>query len=46
VKVTVAQRLGNEFVLSDDDRSTRFWAQVGWSFQAAGATPRCERACG
>lgn len=32
VKLTLARRLGNEPVLSDDDRSTRFWAQVGWYF--------------
>jgi hemolysin activation/secretion protein len=32
VKLTAAQQLGNEPALSDDDKSTRFWAQVGWYF--------------
>lgn len=32
VKLTAAHRFGNEPTLSDDDRSTRFWVQAGWSF--------------
>ena len=32
VKFTAAHRFGNEPALSDSDRSTRFWAQVGWHF--------------
>jgi hemolysin activation/secretion protein len=32
VKLSVAHRLGDEPALSDDDESTRVWAQVGWSF--------------
>jgi hemolysin activation/secretion protein len=32
VKLTLARRLGNEPVLSDQDELTRVWAQAAWSF--------------
>ena len=31
-KLTAAHRFGSEAAQSDDDRATRFWVQVGWSF--------------